>query len=604
MEVIEFARSHPSQFTLSSFSEGRRVCQFYYPTKQLRVQISEEDFLFINSGRCQELIPPLPIWEDEEKEVATCEVLEEKLKEVTQLADMVAARTRQVGHRLKGRRQAVAGRRKEGGGGTPAKVPGGAGGGFVAVNGAGGNDGGSWGSGGINVTSSAAIRGELLRHFESLPHNQHNARPASRHMSANTTTEAAPQSARNLEPIATTLPGITANPPQTVGGGGPLSTASSLSPVPANFTADSQPPPNPSTTILGHRPSLSTASRNEPANSSHTPLKHNFSRPLPPALESSQPFRPLCQAHMDSLPRGHRVIPPCDRCRRLRMDCVKNLTSCAGCTRKHARCHWRDVDRAEVEVLDEVMGGSSSLGGDFSTTTGGRDAYMHQGGHDYEGRSDGGDVMIQGDEFVQIMDDGYGDGPSDDEDDEDSNPLEDLDKIGEQEEARKGLVEDEEGLRNARELSRAAQAVSAGGEDGEDEGREGGERVVGTNGGANDTPQGAAAASDIVKAEADGVGGDDATSLLNDTAMASGAECQPTISNPPGDQKIAATTERALNYHHGGTDLNSTAEAHQPIDNAFYQSLPNVVGNATETTETADVAQALSSTGGFRAVNG
>ena len=60
LEVIEFARSHPAQFTLSTFSEGRRVCQFYYPQKQLRVQISEEDFLFINSGRCQELIPPLP----------------------------------------------------------------------------------------------------------------------------------------------------------------------------------------------------------------------------------------------------------------------------------------------------------------------------------------------------------------------------------------------------------------------------------------------------------------------------------------------------------------------------------------------------------------
>ncbi|KAI7090081.1 hypothetical protein KC340_g12404, partial [Hortaea werneckii] len=91
LEVIEFARSHPGQFNLSTFSEGKRVCQFYYPQKQLRVQISEEDFIFINSGRCQELIPPLPIWEDEEKEVGTCDVLETKLKELTNVADMVAA---------------------------------------------------------------------------------------------------------------------------------------------------------------------------------------------------------------------------------------------------------------------------------------------------------------------------------------------------------------------------------------------------------------------------------------------------------------------------------------------------------------------------------
>lgn len=122
LEVIEFARSHPGQFTLSTFSEGKRVCQFYYPQKQLRVQISEEDFLFINSGRCQELIPPLPIWEDEEKEVGTCDVLEAKLKELTNAADMIAARTRQLSHRLKGRRAAILERRAEGGSGTPAKA--------------------------------------------------------------------------------------------------------------------------------------------------------------------------------------------------------------------------------------------------------------------------------------------------------------------------------------------------------------------------------------------------------------------------------------------------------------------------------------------------
>ncbi|EGP90304.1 uncharacterized protein MYCGRDRAFT_68977, partial [Zymoseptoria tritici IPO323] len=276
LEVIEFARSHPGQFTLSTFSEGRRVCQFYYPQKQLRVQISEEDFLFINSGRCQELIPPLPIWEDEEKEVGTCDVLEAKLKELTNAADMVAARTRQLSHRLKGRRAAILERRAEGGSGTPAKA---------------------------------------------------NA--------LQTTT--APTSAA-------------------------ISNASSLSPVPPNLLHDSLPystsankPTYSSnqTNSYAHRPSSSMGHHSY--SGGHAPLKHNFSRPLPPALESSQPFRPLCQAHMDGLPRGDRVLPPCDRCRRLRMDCIKNLTSCAGCTRKHARCHWRDVSRDELGALDHLM---------------------------------------------------------------------------------------------------------------------------------------------------------------------------------------------------------------------------------------------------------
>lgn len=33
------------------------------------------------------------------------------------------------------------------------------------------------------------------------------------------------------------------------------------------------------------------------------------------------------------------------------MDCVKNLTACQGCTRKHARCSWKDVTEAEIESL-------------------------------------------------------------------------------------------------------------------------------------------------------------------------------------------------------------------------------------------------------------
>lgn len=89
------------------------------------------------------------------------------------------------------------------------------------------------------------------------------------------------------------------------------------------------------------------------------------------------------------------------------MDCVKNLTSCAGCTRKHARCHWRDVTREELGALDMSMDGSYSLGDDA-------DGYSYTNGQD------------------------------DSDDDDDSNPLEDLEALEEQ----------EEGLRNARELSR------------------------------------------------------------------------------------------------------------------------------------------------------
>lgn len=403
LEVIEFARSHPAQFTLSTFSEGRRVCQFYYPQKQLRVQISEEDFLFINSGRCQELIPPLPIWEDEEKEVGTCDVLEAKLKELTNAADMVAARTRQLGHRLKGRRTAILERRAEGGSGTPAKAnalqtttapPNSSGTAFNAVNTNGRPNGETVEP---NLGSSAAVKNDLLRHFEGLPQNQAQARLQSR-QSAAASQDPFASSARPIE-----SGNVHPQEHHEIAG----STASSLSPVPNHMLANDTPHYNdatrPGSTVAPpvNRPTSSnTANPTNPP--SYNPIKHNFSRPLPPALESSQPFRPLCQAHMDSLPRGHRVLPPCDRCRRLRMDCVKNLTSCSGCTRKHARCHWRDVSREELGNLDAGMEGSYDGEG-----------YSYANGHD-------------------------------ESEDDDSNPLEDLEALEEQ----------EEGLRNARELSR------------------------------------------------------------------------------------------------------------------------------------------------------
>lgn len=427
LEVIEFARSHPGQFTLSTFSEGKRVCQFYYPQKQLRVQISEEDFLFINSGRCQELIPPLPIWEDEEKEVGTCDVLEAKLKELTNAADMIAARTRQLSHRLKGRRAAILERRAEGGSGTPAKAsaqqtttaPPSGGSGFTPVN----SNGGKPESTEPALGSSTAVRNELLRHFEGLPQNQSQGRAQSRHHSIVALPDASATASKKDE--------------SAQDNGRAESTASSLSPVPPNafvndvsYYVSDNPGPARQSSTAGHRPS----SAGTHPYTSHTPLKHNFSRPLPPALESSQPFRPLCQAHMDSLPRGQRVMPPCDRCRRLRMDCVKNLTSCAGCTRKHTRCHWRDVSREELGALDHLMESAYSNDSPNNLDGSGRANGYANGGSDHGEHHD-------------------------DSDDDDSNPLEDLEALGENAERENEAKaererEDEEGLLKAKELSR------------------------------------------------------------------------------------------------------------------------------------------------------
>jgi hypothetical protein len=67
------------------------------------------------------------------------------------------------------------------------------------------------------------------------------------------------------------------------------------------------------------------------------------------------PFKSEMVSRMESMQRGERVIPPCDRCRRLHMDCLKNLTACMGCTKKHAKCSWKDVRPDELHEHERLM---------------------------------------------------------------------------------------------------------------------------------------------------------------------------------------------------------------------------------------------------------
>jgi hypothetical protein len=60
-------------------------------------------------------------------------------------------------------------------------------------------------------------------------------------------------------------------------------------------------------------------------------------------------------AKMEKMIRGETIWPPCDRCRRLKMDCTKYLTACAGCTKKHCKCAWNDITEDEIEYLNEGL---------------------------------------------------------------------------------------------------------------------------------------------------------------------------------------------------------------------------------------------------------
>lgn len=78
------------------------------------------------------------------------------------------------------------------------------------------------------------------------------------------------------------------------------------------------------------------------------------------------PFKAEMVTRMEVMHRGQRILPPCDRCRRLHMDCLKNLTACIGCTKKHAKCSWKDVQPEELQgrpsTPDEQQHKSNNIG--------------------------------------------------------------------------------------------------------------------------------------------------------------------------------------------------------------------------------------------------
>lgn len=65
-------------------------------------------------------------------------------------------------------------------------------------------------------------------------------------------------------------------------------------------------------------------------------------------------LRVLMATKIEKLGRGDIINPPCDRCRRLKFECTKHLTACSACTKKHAKCSWRDVKDAELEAVSQM----------------------------------------------------------------------------------------------------------------------------------------------------------------------------------------------------------------------------------------------------------
>ncbi|RYP59609.1 hypothetical protein DL771_010833 [Monosporascus sp. 5C6A] len=78
--------------------------------------------------------------------------------------------------------------------------------------------------------------------------------------------------------------------------------------------------------------------------------------------DSDEENRALVTPKIEKLESGTPIQPPCDRCRRLKISCIKNRTACQGCTKKHGKCGWKALTKEEMARLKDEA--SRECGGD------------------------------------------------------------------------------------------------------------------------------------------------------------------------------------------------------------------------------------------------
>lgn len=141
------------------------------------------------------------------------------------------------------------------------------------------------------------------------------------------------------------------------------SASASASRPPALSKSKSKPPSEP----IDYASVLLNSASPVPIPNTPSSLLSHANKPSPAdRFDDSGPYKAEMVARMEQLQRGDRIMPPCDRCRRLHMDCLKNLTACMGCTKKHAKCSWKEVRDEELaenpfvrNSADEAAEGSS-----------------------------------------------------------------------------------------------------------------------------------------------------------------------------------------------------------------------------------------------------
>ena len=289
VDIVNFAHNNPSEFILADLAPGVKSCRFWFRGGQ--IEIGEDDYRLIVSGAPKRMLPTQPIPEDETAELATLNILEARLTMLIKKADAVASKARQLNYHLKGRKSA-----------------------FMARNNAEHVDSTDRTLSPQSVASRSPappgngdvgkVQRQLLKQFSITPPQ---ATPKSSSIAL-----PRPKTARVTNSTESPSPQVVATIPTGV--------------LPYNGFSHA---------YLPHESTDRRSSQANTATSSDDGIENHY--------------RVLMATKIDKLAKGDIISPPCDRCRRLKFDCIKHISACAGCTKKHARCSWKDVRDGELD---------------------------------------------------------------------------------------------------------------------------------------------------------------------------------------------------------------------------------------------------------------
>lgn len=381
LDVVTFAKANPGAFSPVTLPDGARCRQFMYNGAQ--VEITEDDWRLIYSGALDKFPLEHIFQEDEAAELATLEIMMQRSSLLYKKADEVAARARFLSRRLETRRKDVAQqllRHADASAANGVTVSSG----FCAINHPPRSGPGSCGS------PPHDLHEDLLHQFmvASMQNQPPQGPPPGyyHYQQHPIFGSALPAIATGLSPLA--APILEAPPYQPLPvltyphAAGPAGTTSSPSPPPSSLASILAPVP-----VLAPSPTASVTASSTPAPVSVVSFPASSSLPAAPAPAPApalapvpipalpatrararavrgrgrrgaagkdlgpEKYRALVLKKTDTVHKGDVIFPTCDRCRRLRLQCVKHLSACRGCTKKHARCSWRNVTDEEAEIV-------------------------------------------------------------------------------------------------------------------------------------------------------------------------------------------------------------------------------------------------------------